>query len=181
MLPVTARGRGLRYARWAKRFLTFAELPEEEAFRRSYSLYDPAELSACSVRTWPRSCRTSSMSIARSTRTRLSTDHVNRMCLADARMFLPGLNLAYTDRASMAASTEVRVPFVDPIVARAAFSLPGSAKVRHRRQKGRAERGGRSLAAQRDRQQAEGFLQRATTGLGRTRTAPTRRRRPSQW
>ena len=43
-LPVTARGRGLRYARWAKRFLTFAELPEEEAFRRSYTLYDPPEL-----------------------------------------------------------------------------------------------------------------------------------------
>ncbi len=41
-------------------------------------------------------------------------DHVNRMCLADSRLFLPGLNLAYTDRASMAASTEVRVPFVDP-------------------------------------------------------------------
>ena len=28
-LPVSAAGRGLRYARWAKRFLTFAELPEE--------------------------------------------------------------------------------------------------------------------------------------------------------
>ena len=41
------------------------------------------------------------------------------------RLFLPGLNLAYTDRASMAASVEVRVPFVDPVVARAAFSLPG--------------------------------------------------------
>ena len=27
-------------ARWAKRFLTFAELPEEAAFRRSYTLYD---------------------------------------------------------------------------------------------------------------------------------------------
>jgi asparagine synthase (glutamine-hydrolysing) len=60
-------------------------------------------------------------------------DHVNRMCLADARMFLPGLNLAYTDRSSMAASTEVRTPFVDPIVARAAFSIPGSEKI-HRRQ-----------------------------------------------
>ena len=46
MLPVTARGRGLRYARWAKRFLTFAELPEEEAFRRSYTLYDPPQLEA---------------------------------------------------------------------------------------------------------------------------------------
>ena len=39
-------GRGLRYARWAKRFLTFAELPEEPRFRRSYTLYDPDELCA---------------------------------------------------------------------------------------------------------------------------------------
>ena len=51
------------------------------------------------------------------------------MCLADTRMFLPGLNLAYTDRASMAASTEVRVPFVDPDVFRAAFSRAGKDKV----------------------------------------------------
>jgi asparagine synthase (glutamine-hydrolysing) len=56
-------------------------------------------------------------------------DSVNRMCLADTRLFLPGLNLAYTDRASMAASTEVRVPFVDPMVFRAAFSLAGKDKV----------------------------------------------------
>ncbi len=51
------------------------------------------------------------------------------MCLADGRLFLPGLNLAYTDRSSMAASTEVRVPYVDVEVVRAAFSFPGSAKI----------------------------------------------------
>ena len=34
-LPVSVGGHGLRYARWAKRFLTFAELPEEPRFRRS--------------------------------------------------------------------------------------------------------------------------------------------------
>ncbi len=62
-------------------------------------------------------------------------DHANRMCLADSRLFLPGLNLAYTDRASMAASTEVRVPFVDPVVFGAAFSLPGDQKVHGRTQK----------------------------------------------
>ena len=62
-------------------------------------------------------------------------DEINRMCLTDTRMFLPGLNLAYTDRASMAASVEVRVPFVDPVVARAAFSIEGSAKIQHRRGK----------------------------------------------
>ena len=50
-------------------------------------------------------------------------------------MFLPGLNLAYTDRASMAASVEVRTPFVDPVVARAAFSFAGRSKIRHRRGK----------------------------------------------
>ena len=63
------------------------------------------------------------------------TDEINRMCLADARMFLPGLNLAYTDRASMAASVEVRVPFVDPVVARAAFSVNGTAKIQRRQGK----------------------------------------------
>ena len=57
------------------------------------------------------------------------------MCLADTRLFLPGLNLAYTDRASMAASVEVRTPFVDPVVAAAAFSFDGAAKIRGRRGK----------------------------------------------
>jgi asparagine synthase (glutamine-hydrolysing) len=135
MLPVTARGRGLRYARWAKRFLTFAELPEEEAFRRSYTLYDPPRLEALLN---PELAPFVQDVIDEHRQIYFDTpfdDHVNRMCLADSRMFLPGLNLAYTDRASMAASTEVRVPFVDPVVARAAFSLKGSDKIRHRRQK----------------------------------------------
>jgi asparagine synthase (glutamine-hydrolysing) len=57
------------------------------------------------------------------------SDHVNRMCLADARLFLPGLNLTYTDRSSMAASTEVRTPFVDVEVVKAAFAVPGHRKI----------------------------------------------------
>jgi asparagine synthase (glutamine-hydrolysing) len=115
--------------------LTFAELPEEEAFRRSYTLYDPPQLMALLN---PELAPFVQDVIDEHREIYFDTpfeDHVNRMCLADARMFLPGLNLAYTDRASMAASTEVRVPFVDPIVARAAFSLKGSEKIRHRRQK----------------------------------------------
>jgi asparagine synthase (glutamine-hydrolysing) len=131
-LPVTAGGRGLRYPRWAKRFLTFAELPEEAAFRRSYSLYDPGEL----TQLLSPELQPDVINILEEHHDVYSdnylSDHVNRMCLADARMFLPGLNLTYTDRASMAASTEVRVPFVDPVVFRAAFSLSGDQKVRHR-------------------------------------------------
>jgi asparagine synthase (glutamine-hydrolysing) len=132
-LPVTANGRGLRYARWAKRFLTFADLPEEAAFRRSYTMYDADELAGLlnpDLEPYVGKLIGEHSDIYHDT---TLDDHVNRMCLADARMFLPGLNLAYTDRSSMAASTEVRVPFVDPVVLRAAFSIPGTEKV-HRRQ-----------------------------------------------
>ena len=128
-------GRGLRYARWAKRFLTFADLPEEPRFRRSYTLYDPDELRALVS---PDLAGYVDQVTAEHSEIYLDNslhDEVNRMCLADMRLFLPGLNLAYTDRASMAASVEVRVPFVDPVVARAAFSIGGSDKIRHRKGK----------------------------------------------
>jgi asparagine synthase (glutamine-hydrolysing) len=128
-LPVTARGRGLRYARWAKRFTTFAELPEEAAFRRSYSLYAPVELAALLNPELHHDVDEVIDQHLQVYEDNHLPDRVNRMCLADARLFLPGLNLAYTDRASMAASTEVRVPFVDPMVFRAAFSLAGKDKI----------------------------------------------------
>jgi asparagine synthase (glutamine-hydrolysing) len=132
-LPVSAGGRGLRYARWAKRFLTFAELPEEPRFRRSYTLYDPDELAGLLSPDLAGHVGDVIGEHAAIYNDNSLTDEVNRMCLADTRLFLPGLNLAYTDRASMAASVEVRVPFVDPVVTRAAFSIPGGDKI-HRRQ-----------------------------------------------
>ena len=134
-LPVTVHGRGLRYVRWAKRFLTFAELPEEPRFRRSYTLYDPGELAGLVSPDLADHVGQIIGEHSEIYHDNSLDDEVNRMCLADARLFLPGLNLAYTDRSSMAASVEVRVPFVDPVVARAAFSLPGSAKIRRRQGK----------------------------------------------
>lgn len=134
-LPVAIGGRGLRHARWAKRFASFAELPEEKAFIRSYTLYsadDLVELLDPSLASSVDAVLEDHAALYNDTE---STDHVNRMCLADTRHFLPGLNLAYTDRASMAASTEVRVPFVDVDVVQAAFSIPGSAKIVGRQSK----------------------------------------------
>ena len=133
--PVTLGGSGLRYARWAKRFLTFAELPEEPRYRRSYTLYDPDELAGLlnpDLRAQVDHVIDGHRDIYTDNSLR---DEVNRMCLADARLFLPGLNLAYTDRASMAASVEVRVPFVDPVVAQAAFAIPGRDKITNRQGK----------------------------------------------
>jgi asparagine synthase (glutamine-hydrolysing) len=133
--PVSVGGRGLRYARWAKRFLTFAELPEEPRFRRSYTLYDPDDLAALVS---PDLADPVDQVVEQHSdiyNDNSLADEVNRMCLADARLFLTGLNLAYTDRASMAASVEVRVPFVDPLVALAAFTIGGHDKIRGRQGK----------------------------------------------
>ena len=147
--PVAVGGRGLRSARWAKRFLTFAELPEEAAFRRSYTLYDRGRARRPAR---PRPARRTSTDVIDEHRaiyddTTLA-DHVNRMCLADARLFLPGLNLAYTDRASMAASTEVRVPFVDvEVVAGGVLRSRAGDKIRGRERKGRAQERPPSVAA----------------------------------
>jgi asparagine synthase (glutamine-hydrolysing) len=56
-------------------------------------------------------------------------DLVNQMCNTDLSMFMLGLNLTYTDRASMAASVEVRVPFIDKIVIEKAMQIPGRYKI----------------------------------------------------
>ena len=129
-MPVAIGRHGLRTVRWARRFLDFAELPEADAFRRSYSLYDPSELTGLLS---PELALEVDHAVAAHDDVYADApaelDHVNRMCLADARMFLPGLNLAYSDRASMAASTEVRVPFADPVVFAAAFGLSGEQKI----------------------------------------------------
>jgi asparagine synthase (glutamine-hydrolysing) len=134
-LPVASRHRGYRSVRWAKRFLTFANLSEGRAFHRSYTQFGEPELK----RMLPHSLWAAIDALSQEHETLYqegpSGDQINRMCYTDLRLFLPSLNLAYTDRASMAASTEVRVPFVDKEVVAAAFSIPGRKKIVGRERK----------------------------------------------
>ncbi|MHC5256283.1 asparagine synthase (glutamine-hydrolyzing) [Streptomyces sp. UC4497] len=134
-LPVATSRRGFRSVRFAKRFLSFADLPEETAFRRSYTMYDKPELLALVDPDLAGTVDDVLTEHADVYKDNDLDDFVNRMCLADARMFLPGLNLTYTDRSSMAASTEVRVPYVDVEVVKAAFAFPGDRKIVGRQSK----------------------------------------------
>ncbi|PRX45637.1 asparagine synthase (glutamine-hydrolysing) [Prauserella shujinwangii] len=144
-LPVATARRGYRSVRFAKRFLSFADLPEETAFRRSYTMYDRAELLDLVDPDLAGTVDDVLTEHADTYHDNALGDFVNRMCLADTRMFLPGLNLAYTDRASMAASTEVRVPFVDVEVVRAAFATPGGRKIAGRQGKVALKRAAESI------------------------------------
>ena len=134
-LPVSVGGRGLRYPRWAKRFMTFADLSEEASFRRSYTLYDPEDLVTLVGPDLAYNVAQVIDEHAAIYNDNTLDDEINRMCLADTRLFMAGLNLTYTDRASMAASVEVRVPFVDKVVAQAAFTIAGRDKIRGRQAK----------------------------------------------
>jgi asparagine synthase (glutamine-hydrolysing) len=128
-LPVAGEKRGYRTIRWSKRFLSFANLPEAQAFFRSYTHYGRSELVAAMGREMPAEVEELFHRHAVLYAQGPAGDHVNRMCFTDLRLFLRGLNLFLTDRASMAASTEVRVPFVDVEVVKAAFATPGARKI----------------------------------------------------
>ena len=67
---------------------------------------------------------------------RVSDEHwINRMLYVDMKTFLPCLNLTYTDKMSMAASTEVRVPLLDDEVVALAGTIPPELKLRRTQRK----------------------------------------------
>jgi asparagine synthase (glutamine-hydrolysing) len=130
-LPVMLFGRGFKFGRWAKRFISFANMPIEQAYMRSYSYYDSAELkSMLTPSYWPAISRMNEEH-KKTFDAKYSDDLVNRICNTDLTMFMLGLNLTYTDRASMAASVEVRVPFIDKLVITKAMQVPGSLKIKN--------------------------------------------------
>jgi asparagine synthase (glutamine-hydrolysing) len=60
---------------------------------------------------------------------------LNRLLYVDMKTFLPCLNLAYTDKTSMAATLEVRVPFLNHELVELAARMPPGLKLRGLRRK----------------------------------------------
>jgi asparagine synthase (glutamine-hydrolysing) len=62
---------------------------------------------------------------------RVTDEHwLNQILYLDMKTFLPCLNLTYTDKMSMAASTEVRVPLLDDELVALSGRIPASLKLR---------------------------------------------------
>jgi len=130
-LPLMVGKQGFKLGRWSKRFMEFSDSPPPGAYRGSYSYYSPEELNNLFTRDV--SAEVNEM-VSRHDNHFLSGyegDLINQMCHTDIAYFMNGLNLTYTDRASMAASVEVRVPFIDKEVVEFAMQLPGSLKYKN--------------------------------------------------
>ena len=67
---------------------------------------------------------------------RVRDEHwLNRLLYVDMKTFLPCLNLAYTDRMSMATGAEVRVPLLDDEVVALSSRIPADLKLRRMQRK----------------------------------------------
>lgn len=130
LLPVKLFGRGFKLGRWAKRFMSFTGLSTHETYMRSYSYYDSAELKALLNNKYWDGIDAVYAEHASWFNGKYQKDVVNQMCYTDINMFMLGLNLTYTDRASMAASVEVRVPFIDKLLVEEAMAIKGSLKIK---------------------------------------------------
>lgn len=127
-LPVRFMGRGLKLSRWVKKFIAISELPTPDAFRKSYSYFSPDELNAVTNYQYAEKIEELLQDHNLIYESKFHGDDVNQMCHTDINMFMVGLNLTYSDRASMAASVELRVPFIDREVIDTAMTIPGQNK-----------------------------------------------------
>ncbi|MDZ7307162.1 MAG: asparagine synthase (glutamine-hydrolyzing) [candidate division KSB1 bacterium] len=130
--PVTFSQRGWRLARWAKRFIKSAGCDPVNSFIGSYSYYDETEFEQLLApefytprgQTYPLRRHFDYFDQAG------ELEYLNQMCFVDSKMFLPSLNLMYSDKATMAAGVEGRPPLVDHKVVEFAFSIPAKYKIR---------------------------------------------------
>ena len=127
-LPVRGKNKGYKIRRWIKRFNSFANLPLGKSYMKSYSYYSDKELKSLFVEKYHAGICQINDEHEKIFNERFANDPINQICNTDIQMFMLGLNLSYTDRASMAASVEVRVPFVDKNVVEFAMKIPGKYK-----------------------------------------------------
>jgi asparagine synthase (glutamine-hydrolysing) len=136
-LPVAGGDRGYKLFRWAKRFERSASLPDLDCFVGNFAYYTPEAVEE--MLTADRRIPWEDIQGVRRHHEEAEKfsdrDLLPMMTALDTKLFLPGLNLMYSDKASMAASVELRVPFVDHEVVTFAHNLPDRDRIRGFRQK----------------------------------------------
>jgi asparagine synthase (glutamine-hydrolysing) len=119
-LPGGRPGRLLGLFRGAQKFAKGASLPFEDGYLSFSSYYAANELDellgGATSDPWTRH-----RAILAESR---GAHPVRRMTHLDLQTFLPSLNLAYSDRAGMAASVEIRVPFLERRIVEWTRTLP---------------------------------------------------------
>ena len=136
-IPVNSNQKGLKLIRWFKRFTNILKYSENnKAFLRSYTYYDIDKFDEI----FQFNSKDISNSILKNFNDNFSfannkRDLLDTMNFVDINDFMVSLNLKYTDLASMASSSEVRVPYIDLEVMKIAFQINSKFKIKNNEQK----------------------------------------------
>ena len=125
-LPSDRHSPLLNFSRLAKGFLESAALPFEERYRAYVEVFPREE----AARLLGREAGTGADRIAEAFRDAPGADALNRMLSVDAQTQLPDDLLLLTDKMSMAASLECRVPLLDHELVELAARMPQAVKIR---------------------------------------------------
>lgn len=135
-IPQSTKSRNLKYIRWAKEFLNYSYLPQDERYMSSgnvaltgYNFSDYYLSQNYKYKNSPY------YQMQREYFADNELSYLTKMCLNDTRIYLPDHNLAYSDKSSMAASIEARPPLTDHRIVEFMFSLPPEYRIRQRIQK----------------------------------------------
>lgn len=134
ILPVTVSGKGLKWLRWGKRFLSFATLPQVERFLSADMSFDPVMYNAI-IQSNTSYYDTHFYNTQADHFYRKGTSYLTEMCFNDTTVFLPEHNLTYCDKATMAASIETRPPLTDYRIVEYMFTLPPNLRIMGNEQK----------------------------------------------
>lgn len=138
-LPVAISGRGLRLFRWARLFLDSMHEQAIDTYISGFTFLSRDEIRKAIV--MPPNAVDEWMDLYPIRRyyellARVAERPiVDQMTYLDTKLFLPGLNLLYSDKASMAASVELRPPLIDVDIVEFAARLPAKYKIHGRIQK----------------------------------------------
>jgi asparagine synthase (glutamine-hydrolysing) len=124
-LPSDRHSRMLNLARYAKAFLAAADLSPEARYSAFLAVCGPADIQQLMLA--PSPCDDA---IVAAFRHADSSDALNRMLVVDAETQLADDLLMLTDRMTMAASLECRVPLLDHDLVELAARIPGEIKMK---------------------------------------------------
>ena len=133
-IPVATSSQGLKYLRWLKRFLSFANQPQAKRFMSSNLSLTENEFTqifsgdAVYEDTYFYKSQIDELNM-------LDVSYLNRMCLNDIKYFLTEHNLLYSDKTTMMASIEGRPPLTDHKIIEHMFSISPEFKIKGNQQK----------------------------------------------
>jgi asparagine synthase (glutamine-hydrolysing) len=134
-VPGISPGLVLAYCRYIERVVRLTELTPPQQFAGMRSYHTEAELENILTEEALRASRPHDEIILDHFRNASSLESLEQLLYADQHTFLPDLNLTYTDKVTMAASIEARVPFLDNEMIDFMRSIPPSLKLNGYNQK----------------------------------------------